>query len=542
MPEGQAVLYADMKISGNYSRTRKTNERSPSSMREAGTAVLDPMKSSAPAQRRLVLQYFVFGILTGYLVVLCIYFSNRRMMWADEFNAWSLLTDPSWDHMIRSWGRGADGGSLFYYTIGRLILSVTGYHVLVMRLFSAFCLWGAAVLWWRLLQRRFASFPALAAVLLIWFCDFNFVYQLAEVRFYGLLVFSVTIAVSALVWIEDRQPSYKVTVLTCFLANGLLVLSHYLGLIYSAILAAAVVFSQLPIRRRLAAIGGMLGSWLFFLIYITPIRSGGQNFNWIQMPTIPNTLRFYFHMPTTERFFNAAFVIFIAASFVFCFRRSPALLSKQRSRPMLLLISVFFLLVPLGCYLLSHIYHPLFVSRYLMPYSLGFGFMFACALWLIYQQDALKNHRGYRVALQTGLLCIIGFLHVSCLKVEMLRPLSDIQPLMALDHSLPLVISDYTIFYEMRYYGGSSGTHVFYPIPSMKSGYLAVVAQQGYAPGVVGEAEFLGQHKQFLYLDFPTAPGFNLQALVTDPKWVSQDVGMVQVQGTPLRLFRVEHR
>jgi hypothetical protein len=174
--------------------------------------------------------------------------------------------------MISGWARGADGGSLFFYSIGRLILSVTGYHVLVMRLFSAFCLWGAAVLWWRMLQRRFSSFPALIAVLLIWLCDWNFVNQIAEVRFYGLLVLSVTLAVNAIVWIEDQQPSYRVTGLICFLTNGLLVLSHYLGLIYSAILVTALIFSQLPIHRRLAAIGGVVGSWLFFLIYITLLQ------------------------------------------------------------------------------------------------------------------------------------------------------------------------------------------------------------------------------------------------------------------------------
>jgi hypothetical protein len=512
-------------------------------MRETPTAILGPMKGSASAHRRPVLQYIVFGIFTGYFVALCIYFSNRRMMWADEFNAWSLLTDPSWDHMLRSWNRGADGGSLFFYTIGKLILSVTGYHVLVMRLFSAFCLWVAAVLWWRMLQRRFSSFPALIAVLLIWFCDSDFVYQIAEVRFYGLLVLSVTLAVNAIVWIEDEQPSYRVTVLICFLTNGLLVLSHYLGIMYSAILVTALVFSRLPIRRRLAAIGGTLGSWLLFSIYITPIRSGGQNFNWIEMPSFPNLLRYYFHMPTTQRFFSGAFIVFIAASFVFSFRRSPALLSQLLSRPMLPLVTAFFLFVPFGCYVLSHIYHPLFASRYLMPYAIGFGCMLACALWLLYQQDALKVHRGYRVALQTGLLCIVGLLHILCLKLaEMQRPLSDIQPLTALDHSLPLVIPDYTVFYEMRYYGGPSGANVFYPIPSIKSGYLAVVAQQGYAPGVVGDAEFMVQHEQFLYLDFPTAPDFYRRAIVADPKWVSQDVGMVEVQGIPRRLFRIEHR
>src|SRR5271168_3024087 len=117
------------------------------------------MRAAATAYRRPILQIAVFIALTGYFAALCVYFSNRRMMWPDEFDGWNLLTDPSWHHMVQSWNRGADGGSLLFYALGRLLLSITGYHVLTMRLFSAVCLWGAAVLWWRNVAEEFFGLP-----------------------------------------------------------------------------------------------------------------------------------------------------------------------------------------------------------------------------------------------------------------------------------------------------------------------------------------------------------------------------------------------
>jgi len=463
-------------------------------------------------------------------------------MWPDEFDGWNLLTDPSVHHMIGSWNLCADGGSLLFYGLGRLIFSVTGHHIVAMRLFSAACLWGAALLWWRILRQSFSTLPALIAVLLIWFCDPIFVYQAAEARFYGLLILSTVIAVNTTVWVEDRQPSVSIILLVCFLVNGLLVSSHYLGLIYSAILLTALFFSKLPRAKHLAALAGTLSSWLLFLIYLRPIRSGSSYMGWIMMPTVINTLRYYFHTPTANRFFNLMVFFGMVACVVHWMRRSPELLLKQRRRRMLLLISFFFLLIPVGAYVVSHLYHPLSVDRYMMPYSLGFGCIFACALWILDQQAAFRERPGLRLAFQVALIGAVVALHFIGVRQQPVRPLSDIQPLIDMSNSLPLVISNDTVFYEMRYYGGFAGANTFFPIPSTQSGYLGLLSRRGYAPGVVADAEFLGKNRQFLYLDFPKYRDFYQRAVASNPRWLTQDVGVVRVQGLPIHLFRVEQR
>ncbi len=500
------------------------------------------MRGVALAFRRPIVRLIVFGALTAYFFSLCIYFSDHRMMWADEFDGWNLITDNSFHHMIESWNLVADGGGLLFYGLARLIVSVTGNHVLAIRLFSALCLWVAAVLWWRMLRQSLSDFPALIAVLLIWFCDPIFVYQIAEARFYGLLILSTTLAVNAIVWIEARKPSGYMNFLLCFLANGLLVLSHYLGLIYSSLLLMALLFSKLSVKKRLAAIGGTLSSWLIFLVYLKPLQSRTSVFNWVQMPTVVNTLRYYFHIPTVERFFNLTVFIFMISCVVFCLKRSPQLLLERSSRRILLLISVFFLLIPVGVYVISHLYHSLSVARYMMPYSLGFCCMFACALWILDQQAVFRERPGLRLAFQVALLCAVVALHFMGVRQQPLRPLSDIQPLIDMNNSLPLVISNDTVFYEMRYYGGTAGANTFLPIPSTQSGYLGLLSRRGYAPGVVADAEFLAKNRQFLYLDFPGYRDFYQRAIADNPRWLSQDVGVVRVQGLPIHLLRVEQR
>jgi hypothetical protein len=242
--------------------------------------------------------------------------------------------------------------------------------------------------------------------------------------FYGLLVLSTTLAANAIVWIEDRQPSPSVVFLLCFLANGLLVSSHFLGLIFSAVLVSALVLSKFPARTHLAAIGRVSR----FLVVFSGIYQGHSvrrsEFQLDRDAYYPQFTALL--LPYPERFFNGALVVFIAACFVFCFRRLPELFLKQRSRPMLLLIAALFLLLPLG-----FTFSPIFTIHFswdatLCLYSLGFGCMLACALWLVGRQKAFQGRRGLTVALQVGLLCTVGVLHLICLRQQEVRPSSDL--------------------------------------------------------------------------------------------------------------------
>jgi hypothetical protein len=505
------------------------------------------MKSSAPLHHRFLLQAGLPLLSAVYFVALSTYFSEHRMMWSDEFDGWNLLTDPSWRHLIQSWIAGADDALPLFYAACRSILAVFGAHPLAIRLFSAFCIWSAGVIWWSVLRQFFSNLPALAAVLLIWLCNWTFVYHLAEVRFYGLLILATSIAIKAAIWVEDRQPSRCVIFLIYFLSNGLLVSAHMLGLVYSTVILLAVIFSRSSVQRRILALSGILSSWLLLLAYMSALKSGAAYLNWILLPGPRDLFRFYFHSPTPQRVVNALLLLFILASFIFCLRESSDWLLENRARFLLLLISVFLMLIPLGFYIVSHIYKPLFADRYMMPYCLGFSCFFACALWLVERQDTFRIHPAYKPAAYVGLFCLILVLHVQNLKQQPTRPFSNIQSLTELNSPLPIVVMNANAFFQLKYYGGTPAKNVVYLLPDYSEGQnesqaMFAISKQGYQPSMFRDSTFLEQHPRFLYPDFPEDRNFYERAIAPNPQWKTRDLGPIQVNGLPIRLLLIEHR
>src|SRR6266702_1566653 len=473
---------------------------------------------------------------------LSVYLSGRRIMWSDELLAWNLLTDPSWHHMIQSWSRGADSGGPLFYLLARPLLLITGPHPLTVRLFSAFCLWLAAVLWWGTLRQTFSGSSALIALFLIWLCNGDFVDHLAEVRFYVLFVLAATVSFSAVIWIEEKQPSDRIIFLVCFLTNAFLISAHMLGLIYSAVIVVALLFATLPPRRRLAAIGGAFAGWLILLAYLPAIRAGAGNLTWILLPGIRDLLRFYLHSPTVNRYVDGSLLLFVTASLMLCLMWSRNLLAMPRGRRMLLVLCLLLFLIPAGFYVVSHIYKPIFAGRYMMPFELGFAGMVAGSLWLLE-----RRYPASRSVLLAGLLCLICGLHILNVREQSVRPLSDISSLTTLNSPLPIVIADADVFLKVLHYGNPSSTFIF-PLPDdpqARKQYMSLlisIAEQGYAPGMMPDSELFARHRKFMLADLPSENYFYSRSVLNNSQWTVHDTGVVQVNGETAHMLLIEHR
>ena len=297
----------------------------------------------------------------AYFALLCVYFSDHRLMWGDEFIGWFLITDPSWRHALGSWNQAADSGGPLFYLVGRGLVFVFGYHPLVLRLCSALCLWLAAVLWFDLLRRKFSTAPALFSCALIWLCDWWYVYYLGEVRFYGQLVLAVTVAAVAMIWLEDRKPQPAMCFALMFAAGVLLIGSHMLGVVYGACFAAALTLSRLPLWKRIAAMGGTACSWLLILLFRTALRTGANAYTWVSMPHVMDLVRFHLHTPVYLAVFPRASALInlllggiALAGGVIALRKHKRPTETDDGRRLLLIFSVVLLLLPMGLFVLSH--------------------------------------------------------------------------------------------------------------------------------------------------------------------------------------------
>ena len=482
----------------------------------------------------------------AYFILLCIYLSSHRLMWGDEFIGWFVITDPSWRHAFGSWNQAADSGGPLFYVIGRCLVFIGGPHPVVLRLYSAGCLWLAAVLWFGLLRRKFSAAPAFFACALIWLCDWSYLYYLGEVRFYGQLVLAVAIAAVAMVWTEDRKPRPAICFTVMFAAGSLLIGSHMLGVVYSACFVAALTASRLPLRKRIAAVGGTVCSWSLILLFRTALKMGADAYTWVSMPHVMDLVRFHLHTPVYLPAFPRASVginLLLGAAVltgaVLAFRRHKATGDADDGRRLLLIFSAVLLLLPTGLFVLSHLYKPVFVDRYLMPYDLGLACCICGALWTFGKQRFYSpTSKKYLFACT----CLtILFLHVHSLRDQPLRPRSDINPYLSEKALLPLVLQDPDLFMQSRFYGGNEGTHVYFVLPQLGYGTFDALLKRGYQPGLAYDKDFFPAHAAFLYLDIPKAHTYFLQReAALHPGWRIQQAGSMPYHGVATPLLKVE--
>jgi hypothetical protein len=466
------------------------------------------------------------------------------MMWDDEFDAWHLIADPSWRHALASWNLGADGGPALYYAIGRLIVMVTGPSPLAVRLYSAVCFWLAAVVWIHILKRHFGGAIALGAAVFAFLCNPEFIDQMAQVRFYGQLVLAFAFAAWVALYVEEKRLSSRRCMTFSALAGVILVVSHPLGIVYSANIAAAQMLGRAPLRNRMAAASGTVLSWSALLIFLRGIRAGAQTTNWLQMPTFMGLIHFYNNHPllfARERYvsvlLNIAILCLIVYTCWWFLRRRDSAQLRQGNLWLLFCISAALMLTPIEFFIVSHLYKPLFLSRYLLPYTLGVAALAAAGTWLVAQRLSKRTSRGLAIF---GGVAIAGCAALTIHEMP-LSPVSDLESVLRLAQSEPVVFQYDTQVLQAHYYTPDRAANLFYILLPQRPGErdtLSAIAAQGYEPELVQDREFLKQHNEFLYLETPLQPQFFERDLKGNPNWRSEYVTTVNAGGPVLRVFR----
>lgn len=470
-----------------------------------------------------------------------IWLSAHRMMWDDEFDAWHLIADPSWRHALASLNVGADGGPLLYYVVGRMIVAVAGLHPLALRLYSTACFWLAAVVWTLILKRHFGGIIAIACSTLAFLCNPEFIDQSAQVRFYGQLVLAFTLAVWVAMFVEENQPETRWSFTLSLLAGAFLVASHPLGIVYCAAITFAQLFGKTPWKVRRPAIAGSVLSWATLLIFLRSLRSGAATLNWLQKPNLPGLMHFYNNHPllfARERYvsvaLNVAGLCVILYAFVWFLRNRSRLSSGLW---LLFCISVVLMGTPVGFWVASYIYKPMFLSRYMLPYTLGYVTLLGAGVWL------LAGRFIARSPVVSALVAAAPLFAIAWVSItqQALAPVSNLEPLLKLAESTPVVFQYDTEILQAHYYTPSRARNLFYILIHVRRdqrGTLDAIAQQGYEPELVPDSEFLEQHREFLYVDSPLQPQFFERDLRGNTHWDVEPAGTVDAGGVTLRVFR----
>lgn len=445
--------------------------------------------------------------LTAVFLAVCLYLSLHNMMWMDEFLALNLIQDTSWSHMMQSWAVGADSGGLFFYVLSRLMVAATGSATLTVRLCSTLCFAAAGLLWYSMLRERFHRGIAAFAVLAMWLGT-PLVQGLAvQVRFYGLLMLTFSVAVFAMDRLtRPRMQSPMTVAALALLTHALLLSSHMLGLIYSAEILFAALFATAPLRRRAEYVTGGLASWLLLLVYLPAVHGGAAKLNWIPMPHLVDVARFHIQEPFAIHSLNALLVLLVGLAISTTLARAIKGTTTLTALPVLAIVLAF---TPVMFAIISHLYRPIVADRYLVPCLAGLAYLL-CATVTVLREYARST--ALRTVAAVAGSVLVAVLYGTALRQARYEPTSSLRALENWPSEAPIAIADHSVFEQLEFYDRAHRDRYAYLLPQnfrtqSDTSILSTVWQQGYVHNFAGIDEFTARYPRFLYAQFPSDQG-----------------------------------
>jgi len=397
------------------------------------------------------------------LFAVALWCEHGRIFWEDEVLGWTLLNDPSFNHMIASWVHGADGGGISFYLTGRLWLKLFGPSMAAFRLYSQVCFAAAFALFWICLRRFYQPGLAAFAMLSVWLVSPPMVQHMGEGRFYGALMATVAWGIWLNLRVQDRPSVSASLYVAMFFCHALMVTSQMLGVVYSAVLLIWLVWldrSQGQWRPRLYAAAA--ASWLLVILSLPAIRASaavGRPFFWT---TQPSPLEFgldYTGFSPVLALPLGLLLLYLSVRIWRSGRAVKEIAEHIGARHSLYRLAFLLFLVPLLFLLEGTVGPPLCVSRYLLPVI--FATTIAMAELMTQATEAMPAWMSKERVIGTAWCVFLGMLLGYDLAYRPHRTLQQKDYTLALTNSLPrgvpVVCEDSFAFTELMYRQPRSG-------------------------------------------------------------------------------------
>ena len=273
--------------------------------------------------------FALLGAAVGTLVIATVIVSPKRPLWYDEVFSWTLITDPSFRHMLYSLSQAAESPPGLYHLLARIWLALAGQSTLALRLFSTLADGVAMVAIWTTLRRAFSLRATALGVLTVFCTSAIMLFHGAEARNYPLFIACVALAIAAYARAVEAQKLTWQLAAALFFSNLALVLIHVYGVAYSAALLFALVLSDISVRRlRVLFYACIVPTWLALLPLLPVLHRVNEQTkprHWIMPPTLPGILEFY-------RLYSLELPLILFAVALLCFLARVAYADQLRSR------------------------------------------------------------------------------------------------------------------------------------------------------------------------------------------------------------------
>lgn len=224
------------------------------------------------------------------LVVCCVADSQRRLFWCDEAFTAFAVGDPSLGHMLAALQDEINAMPPLFFILGWFWAQLFGVSALSLRLPSAmFLIMGSVVLWLTLRQLTHRWVAVTCAVALPLFSN-QFIFNVCEARCYGMYFAAYSVAVALYLRCRDPLMRGHLFFVAVTLTHAILVATHYVGGVFSAVLVAAALMSwQLDNQPRfrhyaMHAAVGWLALILSLPFLLAQAKLSAPGTNWIPRP------------------------------------------------------------------------------------------------------------------------------------------------------------------------------------------------------------------------------------------------------------------
>lgn len=226
----------------------------------------------------------------------CVLKNRASLLWMDELIPLNLIGDPSPGHMLRALSQGVDGGGPLFYLLAWVWARAFSFDSLSLRLFSAASFCGGIGLLWAVLRRKYDFWPAALGLVVAVGSSQLIAFEIADFRFYGLIFLLLSLALWLAVKMDEAARPMPALLFGNALTHGALVLSNPLGGLFSAVVLASVLASDLlaaPRRIRLTpwlsypAGWSALGLWWRGYLGQSDIT---KPHTWVPMPNVQDLL------------------------------------------------------------------------------------------------------------------------------------------------------------------------------------------------------------------------------------------------------------
>jgi hypothetical protein len=453
--------------------------------------------------------------------------ASVRYYWVDEILTTTLVTDPSIVHMVRALADQVDTSPPLYYIVAWGWAHLFGAGALSLRLLSALFASAGFALLWKLL-RPYASIGARAAMVCsALLLPHVVLLQVAEARSYGLLIGLSALVLYHLDFLSRTERPSGAVLVGVGVAQAALSLVHTFGVVYSVAALAALIVSDLKRgRRRIGVYLAWMAGWIAFVVWLPALRWQAQ----VGVPRFPiptptaRTLSvgLALGMPVA----TVAFVLFLLVVAALVARRSKPT-EEFKSPPLddqltLALGAMSWVVAAFAIWLLSRIWRPLFLPRYLVPLALAYAILGTLAFESLLQRSRAFARRHSTAADHAPPASTYLWLLAAVTAIALFEPLSRVERLPAsnvpggdsleMRGNLPIAAISTHTYLPREYYAAHPERYVFIldwktalapdaPVGPTEYKLMAAMGRNYPNHWVEDGEHFLATHPRFLVID-----------------------------------------